>query len=367
MAARTVPLNVVVGSRSLATGGGLVRTEALISGPIQPTYTVEVLGSYSIFLAGRSYPFIARGPHGVDVAGRNSPQELPISVPAGQVVQVTTRYGVVPAGSKRRLKDANGQLRAIILAGPAEPGATATGVSSVIAPNASLVGVFLGNRPNNRRAPATLAFGSARARNATTVKPLLNQVFFIGTGITNKGKKKQFIVPRGATRLFLGALAHQGASHLSSGTIVAFVTGTSPARSPYQPIPTVTKTPTATSTATTTSTATATSTATPLVSATATISPTLVFPEQTVFPTDTPTNTPPPTNTPVPTTTVTQTPTWTPTLTPTPTETATSTTTDTATPTVTLTPTPSPTWTPFSFPGAGGNPTSTNTPFPPQF
>lgn len=366
--AQPASLGALVASRPFAAGGGLVRTEPLISGPVEATYTVEVLGSYDIFLAGRTYPFSLAGRYGVDVAGPNSPQELPLSVPAGRAIRVTTRYGIAP-GRTSRLRDANGQIGAITLAGSAERGASRTGLSSLIAPTGSLVGVFMGKRPNAGKIPATLNFSSAAARNALTVKPALNQVFFIGTGVAGK-KQKHFIVPRGATRLFLAALAHQGASHRNGGLILAFVTGISPARSPYQPLPTVTRTPVP---PTVTSTATATATATAIIPPSATGVPTdtptatSVLPFETVFPTDTPTNTPPPSSTPVPSATVTQTPTWTPTPTPTPTLTATWTATVTSTPTLTSTATPTPTWTPFSFPNPNGGPTATVTPIPPQF
>jgi len=69
-----------------------------------------------------------------------------------------------------------------------------------------LVGLFVnGTIPNGQAAPATLDFTGA-FKNQASYSPLLNQVFFIGDGLTGTGTgaAQQFFVPTGATTLYLG-------------------------------------------------------------------------------------------------------------------------------------------------------------------
>lgn len=68
-----------------------------------------------------------------------------------------------------------------------------------------LVGVFLGPGVPAGAAPATLSY-TALSSQGNQFSPLLNQVFFIGDGLTGTGTGaiQDFFVPVGATRLFLG-------------------------------------------------------------------------------------------------------------------------------------------------------------------
>lgn len=74
-----------------------------------------------------------------------------------------------------------------------------------------LVGVFLSNSVPVDPAPAVLQFtnkGTAGliGTNFSSLSPLLNQTFFIGDGLTGNGSGsvQSFLVPDGATQLFLG-------------------------------------------------------------------------------------------------------------------------------------------------------------------
>lgn len=69
-----------------------------------------------------------------------------------------------------------------------------------------LVGVFTaGAIPNGTPAPSRLDF-TGGFKNQATYTPLLNQTFFIGDGLTGTGSgaKQRFMVPTGATNLYLG-------------------------------------------------------------------------------------------------------------------------------------------------------------------
>jgi hypothetical protein len=87
------------------------------------------------------------------------------------------------------------------------------GLSDLPAPGNSLVGVFLGpNRPNPTGTPASmLSFGTSASRTFATLSPALEQPFFIGDGLTvdggnGKGSFQDFVVPAGATRLYLATM-----------------------------------------------------------------------------------------------------------------------------------------------------------------
>jgi PEP-CTERM motif-containing protein len=80
------------------------------------------------------------------------------------------------------------------------------GISGVVGPNAGfLAGVFLGPSEPADPAPLRLDF-TVISTSFTSLSPQLNQVFFIGDGLTGNGNGtvQQFNVPVGATRLFLG-------------------------------------------------------------------------------------------------------------------------------------------------------------------
>jgi len=70
-----------------------------------------------------------------------------------------------------------------------------------------LAGVFLTDAKPAAAAPARLDFSStAIGRSFTELSPLLHQTFYIGDGLTGEGSgaTQSFLVPDGATRLFLG-------------------------------------------------------------------------------------------------------------------------------------------------------------------
>jgi hypothetical protein len=65
----------------------------------------------------------------------------------------------------------------------------------------ALSAVFLGPDEPVNPAPASLVFANAEF---TTLSPGLHQMFFIGDGRTSGNVLQRFVVPAGATRLFVG-------------------------------------------------------------------------------------------------------------------------------------------------------------------
>jgi Flp pilus assembly protein TadG len=106
-------------------------------------------------------------------------------------------------------------------------GGSEHGISDLVAPLASLIGVFLDNNAPNAdgsTVPPTLDFSTSASRDFSTLSPQIRQPFFIGDGLRNDGVTPQnFVVPSGATRLYIGIMDFQEWSD-NSGTDVATVT-----------------------------------------------------------------------------------------------------------------------------------------------
>jgi hypothetical protein len=94
--------------------------------------------------------------------------------------------------------------------GSAFSNAEENGISGITStPINSLLGVFLGpDLPSLSAAPASLSFASTASRDFVSLSPALKQVFFIGDGLTSTAAVQSFVVPAGATRLYLAT--HDG-------------------------------------------------------------------------------------------------------------------------------------------------------------
>lgn len=87
-------------------------------------------------------------------------------------------------------------------------GGSEHGIANIQSPVCSMIGVFLDNsQPDSTAAPAALDFSAPSSRDFASLSPLLKQPFFIGDGLRADGVTVQkFIVPSGATRLFVGIM-----------------------------------------------------------------------------------------------------------------------------------------------------------------
>jgi hypothetical protein len=162
-----------------------------------------------VIVPGTSNPWLAGMPNGTtaligDVAPAQSPVE--VAVTAGDVLWFFASgatdhcpsFGCGAAGAEGDAAE-----------GPwSHLGGAEHGIGDVIAPIDGLLGVFLGPaQPDLDLAPGLLDFSSAASRDFVTLAPLLKQPFFIGDGFRNDGVTPQnFVVPFGATRLFLGPM-----------------------------------------------------------------------------------------------------------------------------------------------------------------
>jgi Flp pilus assembly protein TadG len=82
------------------------------------------------------------------------------------------------------------------------------GKSNVTAPINSVIAVFLDDQlPTSAGStPPSLDFSTAASRDFASLSPQLRQPFFVGDGLRADGSTQSFVVPRGATRLFIGTM-----------------------------------------------------------------------------------------------------------------------------------------------------------------
>jgi hypothetical protein len=173
-----------------------------------------------VTVPGTANPYLAGMPNGStccfdDSAPAQSPAPVPIALSPGLVLTFTANGNVSngPACTPSPECSTNGPDGGAFFVSQQTglPGTdSSNGIARMNAPLNALVGVFLDdNRPDVSPAPGGLDFGpSGLGTSFTTLSPGLKQPFFIGDGLTGSGTgaQQQFIVPNGATRLFLGTV-----------------------------------------------------------------------------------------------------------------------------------------------------------------
>lgn len=174
---------------------------------------ITIDGSDAIFLAGRTDltipPASAAWPGGMIRHGSPTPEEIQetlppiISVSPGNVIRVLD-----PAVGGISFYNGFGDP----IFGPDGGAGGVTnltsfgGISGFLSDGQGpLVGLYLNDDIPNGTAPARLDFTSGGiGTDFLSISPGLNQVFFIGDGVTSGGDFQQLITPAGATRLALG-------------------------------------------------------------------------------------------------------------------------------------------------------------------
>lgn len=97
--------------------------------------------------------------------------------------------------------------------------------SNINAPINSVIAVFLNDNTPSGPAPTSLDFSTTSSRNFSTLSPQLNQVFFIGDGRRDNGDIQQFVVPNGATRLYVGTMdGYEWNNNIGGFTVTATTT-----------------------------------------------------------------------------------------------------------------------------------------------
>jgi Flp pilus assembly protein TadG len=239
-------------------GANAIKVSARLSadrGTAIPTLFASVLGSQTcnvhasaiatvawptqsvVSVPGTSDPWLAGMPNGTqgdyysaygDVAPTESPVQMPLqNMAAGQVLNFQFT-GSVSNWSGDNTYGCDGDPDYVGCNWWAQAnGNSEHGIANVTAPIAAVIGVFLGNsEPDSTSAPAALDFSTASSQDFATLSPLLKQPFFIGDGLRADGVTLQgFVVPAGATRLYVGCMDFQEWSD-NSGTMSTTVTTT---------------------------------------------------------------------------------------------------------------------------------------------
>ena len=184
--------------------------------------TGMVQAAVSVVVPGDANPWLAGMPDGTEASGGDlAPARSPVLVSglpwvAGTAVVFQSVVGAVsyagtcpsvfscfgPDGDVL-MTEFNYDTRSLIGLQGGE-----NGIGNIKAPLSSLIGVFLGaEQPNLSVVAAELDFqDSAIGIGFTSLSPGLKQVFFIGDGLGAGGVLQSFIVPDGATRLYLGTM-----------------------------------------------------------------------------------------------------------------------------------------------------------------
>ena len=172
--------------------------------------SVTVPGSAQIALAGQ--------PAGTTVNGDTAPLNAPVPVSMG--FSPGQAFSFVATG----LVGLSGNIASILPNGT-NFGATtpgANGIASIRASAGALVGVFLSDQVSRSAPPPDVDFLGA-AQDIEVVAPLLQQPFFIGSGLTSQGTPKTFVAPDRATRLLLGIASSESARNTGSFKVTATI------------------------------------------------------------------------------------------------------------------------------------------------
>jgi hypothetical protein len=194
------------GPSGISTSCDLSATSIAVLQPAQTTAST-VPGTADIWLSGMGATAVAGD---VDTLANAAPT-LAMNVTAGTIVTVTATGGT-------------GYKQGVALAGPdgmpnnvvyhAEFSQTGNfnglqnGIQTITAPTSALLGVFLtGAAPNTVTPPSSgLDYSTSNSQNQASYTSLqVQQPFFVGNGTNSSGVTQSFIVPPGATRLYLGA------------------------------------------------------------------------------------------------------------------------------------------------------------------
>ena len=180
-----------------------------------PAANFASASSTAVVVYGSSNPFLSGMPNGsLCCNGDGAPGQSPVLVSgipliAGSTITFTSVTGSVSYAGVPPTDPPDGNLGFLITTSAWEGGnQSPNNIAGFIGvPVDSLVGVFLGpGLPTSNPAPASIDFGVV-GLNFSTLSPLLQQAFFIGDGLTGNGSGavQQFVVPAGATQLYLGS------------------------------------------------------------------------------------------------------------------------------------------------------------------
>jgi len=202
-------------SRTKANNNAISLTWGTVIG--QPTCDVTVTSvaarigtgqTTSFTVSATASPYLAGMPNGStawegDTTSNSTPYQVPsITVTPGSIITVTSVTGLTNYNNETPNDGPKGESGFITSHTPA---GGENGIGDANAPIDSLMGLFLGpNAPNTNATPPYIDWTSPSNSNQNQYNNLLiQQPFYIGTGMTSSGVVQQFVVPPGATRMYL--------------------------------------------------------------------------------------------------------------------------------------------------------------------
>ena len=189
--------------------------------------------SVEIKVPGTSDPWLAGMPDGSKASSVDSaPYQSPILVPGidlipGGVLTFSVSGGVYnTSGCPPSCNPPDGENF------QAHDNGAENGFPNINARMNALVGVFINDKQPNTSSPPPMLDFSKIGFSFSSLYPSLNQIFFIGDGLTgdNCGSVQTFIIPAGATRLFLGTMDSWEWSDNSGAFIVRVTLTTTPSQ-----------------------------------------------------------------------------------------------------------------------------------------
>jgi len=205
IASNTPPGEVQLGLTNVVLAsdeGAAVTPVTLVSARLIVTGGLVVPGTSNPWLAGMPDGFL--DPYGDRVPAQSPTEVTGLSVRPGERLSFAASGGVKNGHGAGPFWPPDGQEQ-----DPAwgHNNGSENGISDILAPGNSLLGVFLGpDRPDSTPAPDRLLFDTPETRAYAILFPALKQAFFIGDGRSSGGAGQKIVVPDGATRLFLGTM-----------------------------------------------------------------------------------------------------------------------------------------------------------------
>lgn len=190
----------------------------------------------SLTVDGNSNPYLSGMPNGSTASsGDVAPNESPVEVTGLPLMAGhTLSFGVTGSTSNTPGPSGLGPDGGPIFTHFA---GAQNGMSDITAPISSLLGVFLTDtQPSLNPSPTALSFGTTTERDFSTLSPELQQVFFIGDGLDESASSQSFVIPTGATRLYLGTMDGFGWFN-NSGAFEVTITKSSQNLPPVVPLP----------------------------------------------------------------------------------------------------------------------------------
>lgn len=164
--------------------------------------------SNTVSVAGISYLYLAGMPAGTTIdqntAPLNSPIEAGLTLVPGRELQFSPSGTINEPSSFSHSSGIVGPDGFSTILDLLSCSAGSNGIGGVRAWLDGLVGVFVGPTQPAPPAPQTLDFSGGVAQ-LTRLQPALKQPFYIGSGVTSN-QSKRFVIPEGATRLFVAPL-----------------------------------------------------------------------------------------------------------------------------------------------------------------